>query len=324
MQFELKNFNTIKLADIIYQISEDIDATYSCEDIFWMIPDEFRVRQSHSVIRLYTPSNFLKKNNLVCYKGEYPHRELSHLICSFGDEPVLEAKSLSIYYEPETKSLLLKIKGDLNEDLGYFLVKSVDLDKIKESFDQIKDYFAEVVSLIKYAYQLDYYEKLTYQDNITDLYNQRYLNAVLGGEFDYAKENNKSFSVLFIDVDYFKMVNDTSGHMVGSKVLIELSKLIKKRLRANDYAFRYGGDEFVVLLTDSNSESSFVYAENLRSMVEEHDFNIDGVLINITISVGLASFPEHASSPDQILKIADESMYYGKSKSRNIVYVAAS
>ena len=323
MRFDLGKFGNIKLPGLVEQISKDLEGTLGCDDIIWMIPDEFRVRQSHSVIRLYTPSNFLKKSNLIYYKGEYPQRELSHLICRF-EKPILETESLDLYYEPEKKSLLLKVKGELKEDLGYFLLTNVDIDRVKSIFSEFKEYFAQVMSLFKYAYQLDYYEKLSYKDNITDLYNQRYLNAVIGDEFNYAKENDKPFSVLFIDIDYFKLVNDSSGHLVGSKVLIELSKLIQKRLRASDYAFRYGGDEFVVLLTNSNSESSFIYAENLRKMVEDSTFSIDGIDVCITISIGLASFPEHASSPEQILKIADESMYYGKNKSRNIVYTAAS
>ena len=129
---------------------------------------------------------------------------------------------------------------------------------------------------------------------------------------------------MFVDVDYFKMVNDTRGHLVGSKILTEVSLLIKNQIRANDYAFRYGGDEFVILLIDTGVKAAETVAERIRKSVEDAAFAVEGPELRITVSIGLAAFPDHAKTSEQVIHLADQAMYYAKNKSRNIVYVTAS
>src|SRR6185437_8993666 len=130
-------------------------------------------------------------------------------------------------------------------------------------------------------------------------------------------------SLLFLDIDYFKMVNDGRGHWVGSKLLIELSKVLRLQVRSCDYCFRYGGDEFIVLLSGSTAENSKKVAERIRKAVESTTFSVEGHNMNLTVSIGLAAFPEHAQSASGLIQIADQAMYYGKKKSRNIVFVAS-
>jgi diguanylate cyclase (GGDEF)-like protein len=125
-----------------------------------------------------------------------------------------------------------------------------------------------------------------------------------------------------MDLDFFKQVNDTKGHLVGSKILVELGILLQGQLRRSDYAFRYGGDEFVCVLPDTHAEGAMIAAERLRAVVESQEFVIDGHSIKITVSVGIATYPDHASSRRDIIYMADQAMYYGKAKSRNIVIMA--
>jgi diguanylate cyclase (GGDEF)-like protein len=164
---------------------------------------------------------------------------------------------------------------------------------------------------------------LSYIDDVTDLYNQRYLKLVLDKEINRAQRSENCFSVLFMDIDHFKRVNDTRGHLVGSKVLVELSKIIHQNTRVVDYGFRYGGDEFLVVLVGTSAEQAKVVAERMRKQVEESVFDIDGIQLKVTLSIGIASFPEHAKTKEQVIELADKAMYDGKKKSRNIVYVAS-
>jgi len=162
----------------------------------------------------------------------------------------------------------------------------------------------------------------SYMDDLTSLYNQRYLPAVFEREISRMSRHNKKFSVLFMDIDYFKRVNDTRGHWIGSRLLIEVAKLIKTCTRACDYSFRYGGDEFVIVLVDTTPENSHKVAERIRTTIEQHDFVVDSEKLNLTVSIGLAVFPDHAKSTVDLIQLADQAMYDGKRKSRNIVFLA--
>ncbi len=165
--------------------------------------------------------------------------------------------------------------------------------------------------------------KQVYRDSLTDLYNQRFLTETLAKKIEEYKRYNTPFSVLFIDVDHFKRVNDSLGHLIGSGVLKELGDLLKRQIRNSDYAFRYGGDEFIILLSHTEGQDAVNVAERIRREVENFPFKQQGIQVRITVSIGLAFYPKHAQSAEEIIRIADEAMYYGKNKSRNIVYKAS-
>jgi diguanylate cyclase (GGDEF)-like protein len=166
-------------------------------------------------------------------------------------------------------------------------------------------------------------KSLSYIDDLTDLYNQRYLKLILDKEISRCQRANQAFSVLFMDIDHFKQVNDTRGHLIGSKVLVELSKILHQNIRTADYGFRYGGDEFLLILVNTDSKAALHVAERIRQQVESSTFDCNGAKIKVTLSIGIATFPEHATTKEQIIELADRAMYCGKEKSRNIVYVAS-
>lgn len=163
----------------------------------------------------------------------------------------------------------------------------------------------------------------SYLDELTGLYNQRYLPIVLDHEIGRAKRDGVPFTLLFLDIDYFKMVNDGRGHWVGSRLLVELGKVLRGQVRSCDYCFRYGGDEFIVLLGSASPEDSEKVAERIRKAVETTTFSVEGHNLNLTVSIGLAAYPRHAQTAAGLIQIADQAMYYGKRKSRNIVFVAS-
>lgn len=167
-------------------------------------------------------------------------------------------------------------------------------------------------------------EDLVYLDDLTHLFNSRYLELVLDKEFKNASRAEKPFSLLFLDLDYFKSVNDTHGHVVGSKLLVEVSRVLKACLRDNDVVCRWGGDEYVVLLRGTDSGGALKVAERIRRAVESHRFLArEGFGLTITTCIGIASFPEHAQEKDTLLDFADRAMYRGKKGTRNIIYMAS-
>lgn len=174
-----------------------------------------------------------------------------------------------------------------------------------------------------FAYQHLEAKNESYIDEVTGLHNQRFLPIALEHEIHLARRDNMQFTLLFMDIDYFKMVNDGRGHWVGSKLLQELGNVLKSQVRGCDYTFRYGGDEFIVLLGNTDAEQARIAAERIRKSVERHNFVVDGHNMKLTVSIGLATYPDHAQNAVGLIKLADEAMYYGKRKSRNIVFVAS-
>lgn len=166
---------------------------------------------------------------------------------------------------------------------------------------------------------------LTHTDDLTGLYNQRYLEVILDRELSLAKRNNTEFSVLFLDLDHFKNVNDSHGHLIGSRLLFEVGQEIKRALRDSDITFRYGGDEFVIILSHTGLEAAVAVAERIRVQIEKKRFLVrDSLEIRLTASIGVASVPLHAITKQQILKAADEALYGVKKAVRNKVIAATS
>ena len=190
-------------------------------------------------------------------------------------------------------------------------------------FNQMRASLEVAAKYIAFSYEQLEAKNMSYVDEVTGLHNQRYLPMVLEHEIERSKREGGEFSLLFLDIDYFKMVNDGRGHWVGSRLLFELGKILKSQVRSCDYLFRYGGDEFIVLLGNSTAENSKKVAERIRKAIESHTFAVEGHNLNLTVSIGLASYPDHAQTASGLIQIADQAMYYGKRKSRNIVFVAS-
>lgn len=166
-------------------------------------------------------------------------------------------------------------------------------------------------------------QSLIYIDDLTKLYNGRYLNVVLDREMKRSERYRNFFCVLFMDIDFFKRVNDAHGHLVGSRVLVEVGTVLRACVRDSDTVVRYGGDEFVVLLVETNADEAMIVAERMRKMVEAESFVKEaGLSIRLTISIGIAAFPEHATTKQTLLNLADQAMYRGKESTRNVVYLA--
>jgi diguanylate cyclase (GGDEF)-like protein len=166
-------------------------------------------------------------------------------------------------------------------------------------------------------------QRLAYVDDATGLYNTRYLSDLLEREISKAEQSGQSFAILFMDLDRFKQVNDGNGHLVGTKILNELGKRLRRYVRDTDTVFRYGGDEFIAVLSPCDLPTAQAVAERIRVSVEKHSFlRSEGLDLRLTVSIGVAVFPIHARSKREIMDAADTAMYTAKKTSRNAVYVA--
>ncbi|MBY0471296.1 diguanylate cyclase [bacterium] len=210
-------------------------------------------------------------------------------------------------------------------DADYFCVcLSPERPNSLEAFEgQLKILRAQIEVTGKNIQQYLGVQHLVYVDDATGLYNTRYLNYILDREIAQALKSQSSFAILFIDADRFKSVNDTHGHLVGTKLLNELGEHLKKYVRETDTLFRYGGDEFVAVLSPCDLETARTVAERIRQSVEVKNFiEEEGLNIHFTVSIGVALFPQHASSKKDIIEAADKAMYGGKKTTKNRVIIA--
>jgi diguanylate cyclase (GGDEF)-like protein len=165
--------------------------------------------------------------------------------------------------------------------------------------------------------------ELTIKDDCTSLYNARHMGFILDTEIYRSQRYNYEFSIVFIDLDHFKMVNDTHGHLVGSRLLSEMGDALKTNCRLIDFAFRYGGDEFVILLPQTSKENAIYVAKRLHKLIRETVWlTKEGLDIKITPSVGVASYPADSKTKEGLLHLADEAMYLVKNTNRDSVAAA--
>jgi two-component system, cell cycle response regulator len=168
-------------------------------------------------------------------------------------------------------------------------------------------------------------EALSVTDDLTSLYNSRYLSQVLRREAKRASRSGRPLSLLFVDLDGFKSINDTHGHLFGSRALVEAAAVIKASARETDIVARFGGDEFALVLPDTGSDGASAVGDRLRERIAAHGFlQPDGLDIRLTVSVGVATLPDVAASVESLIQAADKAMYWVKAHGKNGIFVAGS
>jgi diguanylate cyclase (GGDEF)-like protein len=166
-------------------------------------------------------------------------------------------------------------------------------------------------------------EALSVTDDLTQLYNSRYLSQVLRRETKRASRSGRPLSLLFVDLDGFKGINDRHGHLFGSRALVEAAAVIRMSARETDMVARFGGDEFALILPDTGSEGAAAVGDRVRDRIAEFRFlRGDGLDIQLTVSVGVATLPDVAASADGLIQAADEAMYWVKDHGKNGIHIA--
>ncbi|MDD2780204.1 diguanylate cyclase [Sulfuricurvum sp.] len=155
-------------------------------------------------------------------------------------------------------------------------------------------------------------------DPLTGIYNRSKLHLLLIHKIEQAYFENSTFPILFIDLDLFKSVNDQYGHLEGDRILVEFSNLIRNSLRSRDLFCRWGGEEFIIILDQTDIKTAYLIAEKLRNLVQEYDFGLDRP---ITLSIGISEYDSKDSIDDTIMA-ADQAMYKAKNQGRNQTLIA--
>ena len=158
---------------------------------------------------------------------------------------------------------------------------------------------------------------MAFTDGLTGLINHRHFQEKLTEEFRRSGRFNDPLSLILVDIDYFKRVNDNYGHPVGDIVLKGVAGIILNAVREIDVAARYGGEEFATLIVKSDSKGARGIAERIRENVKGHEFKVDGHLLRVTVSLGIASYPADASSRDELIERADQALYSAKRGGRD-------
>jgi diguanylate cyclase (GGDEF)-like protein len=157
------------------------------------------------------------------------------------------------------------------------------------------------------------------RDPLTGLYNRRYLDSTLERELARCKRNGQPLSLILIDVDHFKRLNDTYGHQAGDKVLIRLGTILNRMARAGDVACRYGGEEFLILMPTMPLETAVERAEELRTIFGAMVVPFGDFRLQTTLSIGISVYPGHGTSGDELIRVADRALYQAKNTGRNRV-----
>jgi diguanylate cyclase (GGDEF)-like protein len=213
------------------------------------------------------------------------------------------------------------------EPAGVFFLRTTTEDApLNEQDVQFADQvIAAAVAALEKAYDLEHavmgqeqMRHLAETDPLTSCFNRRALMEKLEQEMDRAARYATMLTGMMIDIDNFKQINDTHGHLVGDRVLKQLANLLKREQRSVDIVARYGGEEFVVLLPETTAAESRNFAERILRRVATHDFGETGKPVRVTISVGIASYPdERVTDGESLLRLADNHLYRAKNDGRN-------
>jgi len=241
------------------------------------------------------------------------------LIKDIESHPLFKKKSDSKYTTKSLLSVPLKAKDEV---IGVLNVNN-KLPKgsvfVEEDANLLMLFATQAAIAIENAHLYEEVERLAITDGLTGLYQHRYFQEKLENEIRRGLRYNHPTSLLMIDIDHFKLLNDTYGHQVGDEVLKRLAEIFKSRAREHDTVARYGGEEFAIILPVTPKEGALSAAERLRKSIEATQFDVDGYSLRITVSIGVASCPQDARTREELIGKADKALYAAKRSGRNAV-----
>ncbi|MCX6074629.1 MAG: GGDEF domain-containing protein [Campylobacterales bacterium] len=215
------------------------------------------------------------------------------------------------------------IPFNINDDLALiFSYSTHDLKTIEElnlTLASVKNYFEAAKAVIESRTLMDKLRDSSLRDGATGLYNRRFMEEFIDKSAEQAIRSHVSYSILMIDIDYFKMVNDTYGHDAGDIVIKSLGEILKSSVRKADLPIRYGGEEFLILLHNTTAEGSLEVAEKIRTHFSEMKYQFGSESVQKTLSIGISHFPSDADSIWKVIKFADLALYEAKHTGRNRV-----
>lgn len=275
----------------------------------------------------------IPKKNRMNYKwriivNQELWKEIADGFQTFNFKNKTDYEEFTFHQVLQSHYAILKIPAS-SSHIGFYIIPIKEEDKQnKMFFDQLCLHIEGRLLTIKEWGEFNNYKELIFKDDVTSLFNQRKLDIDLEESIRRYEMNKEAFYVFFIDIDHFKQVNDGHGHLVGTSLLNQVGLVIKDQFRESDYVYRYGGDEFVVIVRDVDADRAMAIATRLLNSIKAHDFiaydNNDDKehMFKISASIGVAGFPFDANAKEEILSIADKMMYEAKESGRGTVCLA--
>lgn len=244
------------------------------------------------------------------------------VVSDLRTDPRLDPSTVDSQFAADSAVVCLPVRS-VHSVFGVIQLLGIDLQVYEQNemfLRTIADYAAIAIDNARAVRRI---QELSITDDCTKLYNQRHLFTVLEEEVHRSARFGYQFSLLFLDLDHFKSVNDKYGHLVGSKLIAMVGQCLRENLRLIDAAFRYGGDEFAILLPQTSRDSALYVARRIARAFHQRDWRPEeNISIRLRASIGIANYPHDASSPQDIVQRADELMYQVKQSGRDNIAVA--
>jgi two-component system cell cycle response regulator len=252
--------------------------------------------------------------------------ELKGKIITMGRDPtsdiLVSSDSVSRRHARLSMEEGRRILTDLESTNGSYVADQPIISQVLRNGDQVKIGDTIFKYLVGSDVEASYHEeiyRMTIIDGLTGVFNKRYFLEALGRELARAQRYNRPLSILMFDIDHFKRVNDSYGHLAGDYVLQSLARVISTRARREEIFARYGGEEFVILLPETQKDGAMELAEQLRKRVASHTFVFEAEEIPVTVSIGVAMVQDESIPENELIRRADEKLYLAKSEGRNCV-----
>ncbi len=310
------NYERILVEKLFSLLSSFVE--YHVAGIYFASPDEF----AENILYFDTLGRNLSKTllNDICrdfFKSMAEHKTVKN--SKFEVVKMLLGKEVDYQISDFTSKIIIPLIFDrkLIGGICFYTRREVDYSSFR-FFDIM---ISELLAIFKMKYQYNEKEFMSVLDGLTGLYNRRQFEISLEQEYNRTKRHPADFSLAILDIDFFKKVNDTYGHQYGDYVLKTVADLLKQSFRKTDLLYRYGGEEMVIIMPETYIEGAVIPVQRLRSVVEEYDFEYNGIKSKATVSIGLTMNYQDFTSSADILKSADDALYKAKESGRNRVVV---
>lgn len=308
------NYERIMVEKLFSLLSAFVE--YHVAGVFFASPDDF----AENILYIDTLGRNLSKNllsdiNYDFFRTMEDHKSIKN--SKFEVVRMILGKELECEFSDLTSKIIIPLIFDKKLIGGICFYTKQEMDY--SSFRYFDIMISELLAIFKMKYQYNEKEFMSVLDGLTGLYNRRQFEISLEQEFNRTKRHPSDFSLAILDIDFFKKVNDTYGHQYGDYVLKTIADIMKNCFRKTDLLYRYGGEELVIIMPETNIEGATIPIQRLRRMVEEYDFDYNGVKAKVTISIGLTMNFQTINNSTEILKSADEALYRAKESGRNRV-----
>lgn len=327
----------------VIQASQQLGASTSLESVMPMVADSVKTLFHVDTVAVYLLDEENVEESILRAKGvESPHGEAftdfnpdvtsSYLVRSMKERKPILFHDFNA--EATEERVIARDRDFRSAMVTPLMFEGRAIGAMFASFHQPRkynqdrlDFFyllsTQVALAVRNAQLQEGLSALATRDSLSGLFTHGYFQEHLGKTIVKSKYANQPVALMILDMDFFKKVNDNYGHPQGDALLKQLGGVIKSVVRPTDTICRYGGDEFTVTMPDTNRISAVVVAEKIRQAVEEYEFVLGSNIVHITVSGGVAAFPEDAETKKELIEKADQAMYEAKHKGRNKICFAA-